>query len=120
MRVPFDSVHMRELLLNQKEFLKDLYSFNSYQNRKLIISADNQSLNTLLKILHLILNNEIPILEEDVNVIKKAKKLGLLKNTIKSNEKFIELLEGERKNKVDFLVLFSNVYTPLLRSIFEE
>ena len=120
MRVPFDSVHMRELLLNQKEFLKDLYSFNSYQNKKLIISADNQSLNTLLKILHLILNNEIPILVEDVQVLKKSKKCGLLKKSIKSTEKFVELLEGDRKSKLDFLLLLTSVYRPLLRSLFEE
>lgn len=120
MKIAFDVVHIRDLLLNQKSFLNNLYSFNSYQNKKLLSGADNQSLNTLIKVLHLILNNEIPILVEDVQVLKKSKKCGLLKKSIKSTEKFVELLEGDRKSKLDFLLLLTSVYRPLLRSLFEE
>ena len=120
MRPAFDVVHMRDLLLKEKSFLKELFSLNSYQNRKRIIGADNQSLNTLIKVIHLILNNEIPILIEDVHFLKKYKKFGFLQKNIKTKDKFIQLLEGERKAKVDFLVFLSNVYHPLLRSLFEE
>ncbi len=118
MKTAFDVVHMRDLLLNEKSFLKQLYTLNTYQNKKLINGADNQSLNTLIKILHLILNNEIPILVEDVTILKKSKKFGLLQKKIKGSDKFIELLEGERKPKLDFLLSLANVYHFLLRSLF--
>ena len=120
MKTAFDVVHMRDLLLNEKSFLKQLYTLNTYQNKTLINGADNQSLNTIIKILHLILNNEIPILVEDVTILKKSKKFGLLQKKIKGSDKFIELLEGERKPKLDFLLSLANVYHFLLRSLFEE
>ena len=120
MKVAFDVVHMRDLLMRDKGFLKELYSMNSYQNKKIISGADDQHLNTLLKILHLILNNEIPILIEDVIIIKKYKKFSLLKKTIKNTNDYISILEGVRKPKVDFLGSLSNVYRFLLRSLFEE
>lgn len=120
MPIAFDVVHMRDLLLNEKSFLVDLYSFNSYQNKKIISGADTKSLNVLIKILHLILNNEIPILVEDVEILKKAKRFGTLNRSIKSNEKFVTLLEGDRKSKLEFLLSMASVYKPLLRSLFEE
>lgn len=120
MPIAFDVVHMRDLLLNEKSFLVDLYSFNSYQNKKIISGADTKSLNVLIKILHLILNNEIPILVEDVEILKKAKRFGTLNRSIKSNEKFVTLLEGDRKSKLEFLLSLASVYKPLLRSLFEE
>lgn len=120
MKIAFDVVHMRDLLLEQKSFLKELFSLNNYQNKKLISNADSKSLNTLIKVLHLILNNEIPILVDDVQALKKSKKFGLLLRSVKAKDKFVELLEGERKKKVDFLLAFTGVYRFLLRSLFEE
>jgi hypothetical protein len=111
---------MRDVILRDKSFLLSLFKNNIYQNKKQISGGANIHLNTLLKILHLIVNNEIPIEVSDANAIKKAKKLGLLKKKIKSQNDFTNLLESPAPTKVEFLLRFAGVYRHLLRSLFED
>jgi len=120
MSLPYDQVHVRELLLRDKGFLLQLYKNNTYQNKKLISGADEYHLDTLIKVCHLILNNEIPVFEDDIAKIKKAKRIKLLTKYFKSNKDFLEVLEGQRQNKVQILLRFSSIFGFLLTSLFEE
>jgi hypothetical protein len=115
----YDVVHLRDIFLRDKRFLIDLYTNNLYQNKKLISSATQQHLNTLLKILHLVANNEIPIQKPEFDVIKKAKKVGLLKKRIKNNKDFLALLEEAEEKRI-FVQRFAGVFKALLKPFFEE
>lgn len=115
----YDAVHIRSLLLRDKRFLLDLFVNNIYQNRKLILGASQSHLNTVLKILHLIANNQIRIDEEDFEALKKSKKANVLKTKIKSKEDFLYFLtSAEPKRR--FLLQFIAVFKILLKPIFEE
>ena len=120
MQVAIDKVYFREILVRDKRFLNDLYQNNRLQNEKQIVAADEFHLNTLIKNFHLILNNSIPILEENVERIKTAKKLPLFKKHFKSNKDFLEILEGPREAKVLILKKFSALFGVILASLFEK
>ena len=119
MSIVYDKVHLRDIFLRDKRFLLDLYSNNIYQNKKLIASATQEHLNTLLKILHLIANNEIPIEKDDFDLIKKAKKVGLLRKKIKTNSDFLALLSSAEEKRI-YLRRFAGVFRSLLKPFFEE
>lgn len=119
-QLPIDKVYFREVLVRDKRFLKDLYHNNKLQNEKQILGADEFHLNTLIKKFHLILNNTIPILEENVEKIKKAKKLPLFKQHFRSSKDFLATLEAPREQKVLILKRFSALFSFILASLFEE
>ena len=119
MSILYDVVHLRDILLRDKRFLIDLYSNNLYQNKKRVASATQEHLNTLLKILHLVANNEIPIEKSEFDVLKKAKKVGLLRKKIKTNNDFLALLDEPEEKRI-FLRRFAGVYGSLLKPLFEE
>jgi len=91
MSLIFDKVYFRDILLRDKGFLYALYKNDTLQNRQLILGAELLHLNTLIKLCHLILNNEIPIYAEDITKIKAAKKFGdfIHKNSNLKNCSFI-------------------------------
>ena len=119
-QLPIDKVYFREVLVRDKRFLNDLYQNNKLQNEKQILGADEFHLNTLIKIFHLILNNTIPILEENVEKIKKARKLPLFKKGFKSSKDFLAMLEAPREEKFLVLKRFSALFSFILASLFEE
>ena len=112
-QLPIDKVYFREVLVRDKRFLTDLYQNNKLQNEKQILGADEFYLNTLIKIFHLILNNTIPILEENVERIKKAKKLPLFKFFLGQAKILWPCLKHQEIKKSLFkkdLVLFSHSF----------
>lgn len=115
----YDVVHLRDILLRDKRFLLELYVNSNYQNRRLISGATELHLNTVLKVLHLIVNNEIKIDEDDYKGLKRAKKANLLKNKIKTKSDFLVLLNSEVLKR-QFLLQFAAVYKYLLGPLFEE
>jgi hypothetical protein len=120
MGIAIDKVYFREILLRDKGFLYELYKNNKLQNRKKISGADEFHLNTVIKILHLILNNEIPLLEDNYEKVKKARKVPLLKKNFKTHKDFLSIVEGPRERKVSVLQQLSPIFCFLLSALFEE
>jgi hypothetical protein len=69
-----DKVYLRSLFVQEKDFLKKLYDG---QGNALTFASD-KSLNTLIKILHLIAEGHIPMRKQDEAEIKTAKKFNSL------------------------------------------
>jgi hypothetical protein len=120
MPVIFDQVFARDLLLRDKGFLYELYRNSSIENRNQITGAEDRHLDTLILILYLIVNNEIPTFEEQLQQIKKAKKKNFLKKHFEHHKDFTDLLEGPRNKKVNILRQLSLVFPFLLAALFEE
>lgn len=120
MQIAFDEVYLRDTLLRDKGFLKQLYTNSTYLNKKLIIGADEHHLDTVIRICHLICNNEIPIFEHEHVILQQKRKLNFLKKKFKHNQDFINILEGTRENKVEVLLNLCNVFSCLFVALFEE
>lgn len=115
-----DKVYFREILIRDKAFLYQLYKGSKLQNRSKISGASDIHLKTLCQILHLIMNNVIPVENENGKKIKSAKRLPFLKNNFKSQQKFADIYESPQENKVKILRQLSSVYCFLLMSLFEQ
>jgi len=120
MSILFDKVYFRDLLLRDKGFLNSLYKNESLSNREQIKGADDIHLNTVIQILYLIANNEIPVYEDDILQIKNARQFKLILKHFKSHKEFFKLLIGPRESKVKILSSLGGVYCHLFVSIFEE
>jgi hypothetical protein len=112
-----DKIYLRTVFEEQKEFLKRLYTKdNSFQA---LGNAEDESLNTLIKILHLLYLGEIHLSKADETILiksKRSKKLQFFK--LKSN--FIKLLHGPRQNKIAALRQFVSLYPVLLHGFFND
>jgi len=120
MNIFFDKVYFRDILMRDKDFLQQLYKGESLQNKGLIKGAKEIHLNTVIQLLHLITNNEIPIFEDDINVIKKQHLFSFLIKHFKNQTSLIKVLNGNRQSKVSILNKFSNVFGNLFVNLFEE
>ena len=120
METAVDKVYFREILIRDKDFLYNLYKGNKLQNRNKISGASDIHLNTLCQILHLMMNNVIPVDYENGVKIKNSRRLPFLKNNFKSQQKFAEIYEGPHENKVKVLRQLSSVYCFLLQPLFEQ
>lgn len=119
MQVAIDKVYFRETLLRDKRFLIDLYHNNKLQNQSQITGAEEFHLNTLIRLIHLILNNTIPILEENFEKLKRARKISFLKKHFKSNKDFLQILQGPREQKVAILKKLSALFCNILAALFD-
>jgi hypothetical protein len=116
----FNNEQMKNLLLRDKAFLKSLYEGpNPLKNRRVLNSANDSQLNTLLKYLNCVCNGQIKIKKENFELISSAKKVSALKK-IDSKAKLSQILKSDRVIKLTFLTKFSNVYGPLLFILFNE
>jgi hypothetical protein len=120
MQIAIDKVYFKEILLRDKRFLYDLYQNNKLQNQNQIVGANEFHLDTLIKIFHLILNNTIPILEQNFEKVKNARKVSLFKKHFKSNKDFLQMLQASREEKVFILKKFSALFCNILAALFEE
>jgi len=120
MSIFFDKVYFRDILMRDKEFLQELYKNESLPNKELIKGADEIRLNTVIQLLHLITNNEIPVFQDDIQKIKQQHLFSYLITNFKSQKSLINILNGSRQSKVNILTKFSNVYCNLLVNLFEE
>ena len=102
MQIAIDKVYFKEILLRDKRFLYDLYQNNKLQNQNQIVGANEFHLDTLIKIFHLILNNTIPILEQNFEKVKKARKVSLFKKHFKSNKDFANASSFKRRKGIYF------------------
>jgi hypothetical protein len=113
-----DKVYLRSLFLMHKGFLKKLYKSEEPPKRLLLVGNDN-SLNVLIRILHLIAIGEISLRSSDSSILKKSLRLKKL-TKFESKVYFWKLLNASREDKIKTLNQFSSVFPVLLNSFFNE
>jgi hypothetical protein len=78
-----DQETMKQLLVRDKNFLRELYeSSNSASAKKLINFASDLKLNTVIKFLHFLSTGEIPIKKQNFDALIEHKRLIFVKKVI--------------------------------------
>lgn len=112
---------MKSYLLRDKAFLKQLYiGSDAGKNKKVLQTAEDSELNTLIKFLHFLSNGEIRMKKDNFKQVEENGKLKWLTRFVEKKSKLQNLLKSPRKDKLKFLNKLSNVYSPLLHSLFNE
>lgn len=110
---------LKSLLIRDKQFLKNLYDGpNILKNKRILISSNDNEINTLIKYLHFVTNGKIIINQENFREIEKHKKLKLLQTHVESKQQLKLLLNGPRQNKILFLLKLSVILPNLLYGLF--
>ena len=91
-----------------------------FKNKKVIQTADDGELNTLIKFLHFLSNGEIVMKKANFEKIHEGQKLKLLTKTVEKKSKTLKLVKGPRKDKIKFLNRLLHVYSALLYCLFNE
>ena len=116
-----DKDSLKNQLVRDKEFLRQLYETTEEQKPKQILTfASDQQLNTLIKFLHFLSNGEITMKKENFEQISKARKIHVLKKFVEKKSAVNEMLKAERRTKINFLKKLSGIYPFLLHSLFVE
>lgn len=112
---------LRNLLLQNKQFLKDLYESEVKSNTKhLLLHSSNEQLNILLNILYYITQGEIPIKKHNYKALQESKKLNLLHKHFDSNLKLNAVLNYPLKEKTKLLLRFLSILKILLYPLFHN
>jgi len=109
-----DKVYMRSIMIRDKKFLLSL--FNGEKN--VLNNATDIQMNTLIRIIHLILNNEIPLLETNFLALKRTKRMKTLIQNFNKQNNFLVSLKLTTELKRKLLQQYSACYPHLLFSIF--
>jgi hypothetical protein len=116
----FNYNQMRNQLLRDKVFLRMLYNTDSpIAAKRVLNSAFDYQLNTLLKYLHFLANGKIKIKNSNFQAIS-ANKLTLIKKHVESNRSLKEIMSKTRPEKLQFLNKLIDLYSPLLYALFNE
>jgi hypothetical protein len=109
-----DKVFMRNILIRDKKFL-----LNLFQNESNVLNnANNFQMNTVIRVIHLILNNEIELLEKNFKALKNSKRLKSLLQHFDSEKNFLKTLQLGSESKRQLLKKFNACYPYLFYSIF--
>ncbi len=74
-----DKSLMKNYLVRDKGFLKELYSGKDLsRSKRILFTADDGQLNTLIKYLHFLANGEIEMKKQIFQIIEESKKLKLI------------------------------------------
>jgi hypothetical protein len=109
-----DKIHLRQLILRDKIFLYNLYQGQGSR----LNNASETQMNTLIKILHLILNDHIELREQHYKNLVRAKRLKILKNNFEKNSDFVKVLRLDIEDKRKLLKQMQTCYPWLLHSLF--
>jgi hypothetical protein len=116
-----DKTMMKNYLLRDKGFLKELYSAQDVSRQKRILyTADDGQLNTLLKYLHFLANGEIEIKKSVFEIIDKSKKLKLITAKVEKIRLVQQMVNGPRTSKIKFLTQLCTIFSALLYPLFNE
>jgi hypothetical protein len=75
--------NVKSCLVRDKAFLRELYESNNSQNtKKLLTSASDLKLNTVIKFLHFLSNGEIKIKKQNFDALVTLKRFRFLKKVI--------------------------------------
>jgi hypothetical protein len=115
-----DKTKLREEMLVNYAFLKNLHDNNELQNRTTLASADHGALKILLEILHCITNGLIPLKRNRFVLLKKSNKLPLIRRTLQGTSDFESFLELPREKWITFLFQLLKLYPYLLHRLFHH
>lgn len=111
---------MKTLLIRDKPFLKDLYEgTNSLNKKRLLMFANDEKLDTLIKYLHFLATGQISLKKDHFNQLT-LRTVNLLKRNVEKKPKLLFLIESDRNVKLKFLLKLTNVYNLLLDTLFNE
>lgn len=112
-------LELRQLLIQNKSFLKAIYEAESIKQKKsLLLNSSIDEVNILLHILFSITQGNIPIKRENFELLKKSKKLIFLHKQFENNAKFNKIMSATLKEKISLLMKFISVYSTLLFPLF--
>ena len=83
---------MKSLLIKDKSFLRSLYDGpNPLKNKKVLNSANDSQLNTLIRYLHFVTSGQIKIKKENFEKIVADNKLKLIKIKVEKKNHLYKL-----------------------------
>lgn len=110
---------LKSQLVRDKEFLRQIYSGpNLIKNKRVLTSASDNELNTLLRYLFFVTNGDIQINAENFAQIKKMKKISLLHHKLSNKADFQNFINGPRMLKIDFILKLSSALPYLMYGLF--
>jgi hypothetical protein len=81
--------NVKSCLVRDKAFLRELYqSNNSQKTKRLLNSASDLKLNTIIKFLHFLSNGEIKIKKQNFDALVTQKRFSFLKRVINNTKLF--------------------------------
>lgn len=112
--------HMKDLLIRDKGFLKELFEGdNVARKRRMILYANELQLVTLLKFLHFLANGQITIKKTNFDKLS-VRTINLIKRNVEKQTKLYLLINSDRQTKLKFLLQLSKFYNVLLDCLFTE
>ena len=110
----------KRYLVRDKAFLRDLYEGeNKFKNNRLLNSASDTKLNTLIQFLHKLSIGEIKI-KKNFEIVQSSKKINVIKRHVEKKAALRRLIKSERQDKIIFLKKLAGVYSALLYCLFNE
>ncbi len=112
---------MKNLLIKDKAFLRSLYDGpNPLKNKRILNSANDSQLNTLIRYLHFVTTGQIKIKRENFEIVERNKKLKLIKQKVEKKFQLNKLLQSDRTLKIQFLNRLCNIFGAILYILFNE
>jgi len=115
-----DRDRFKSLLVRDKEWLENLYSATSQPFRKrLLVTASDKKLDTLIRFLHLLSNGEIKMHKRNFDSLSRHH-IMYLKKSFEKKAPVQRLLNSERQDKLKKLQKLLSVFPFLLYTLFNE
>lgn len=105
MSIEESQLKLKQLMLLNKEFLKQCFLLNIYQVKKHLAAAKNQQLKLLATIIHNVSNGTIELAKSKYRVITNKKKLNFILKTFSSKR----ALNSVVKSRDSMLEAFFNI-----------
>lgn len=117
--MPLPKETLKAYFIRDKLFLRSLFEgANPLKNRRLILSATEGEIDTLIKYLHYLANGKIKISALNFSKIKRSKKLSFLQREFESEKKYLDLLVAEDLHKRSVLLKLASSYPDILAPLF--
>jgi len=106
-------------LVRDRVFLRQLYEGpNPLKNTRIIFTASETEINTLIKFIHYVCNGKITLAAKDFAAIKNKRKLSFIVKNFEKREALENLLHKDIQYKKSLLIQLSVVYPYLLSTLF--
>lgn len=110
---------LKSYFIRDKFFLLNLFKGqNPHENRRLILSASEGEIDTLIKYLHCLANGKIKIGSQNFANIKRRRKLSILQKEFESDRTFSHLLKAQDLYKRSVLIKLAPAYQDVLTPLF--
>ena len=84
-------LRLRECMIKEKLFLKNLYLGNPLSNRRTLSFSTPLQLNILINIFYYIVIGEIPLKKNHFEKLGKSKKRRIMHNRLNTHKKFLKV-----------------------------